>query len=179
MPILLVRSKIASRELSFHCGVSFPFVSSCLFFQKVNVIKKRTNFLTVLMFLLALISSSKQFIVFAFLFAIPWYRKGFKISFKAFFFIGIFGFLLVLLLHATTGRVAGSGNLFQKTLYTINGYLIGGIAAFQLFLDGTMQQNITVDGWVKTGKWIGNVYSGFYYFSKDYSTFFYPLLLNG
>jgi len=171
MPILVVRSKIAANELSFHVGISFPFISSCLFFQNTNAIKKKKGFLIILLFTLAIISSSKQFIVLAFLFSIPWYTRKFKISLFAFIAIGVLGFLMILILHALTGRVAGTGNLIQKTIYTINGYLLGGIAVFQLFLDGVMQSNITTGGWVKTGKWIGNVYSGFYNFYQNRNVF--------
>ncbi len=171
MPILIARTKIASNELSFHVGISFPFVSSCLFYQNLKNYKKYKKFLVALIFLLALISSSKQFIVLAILFAIPWYKKDFKFSFLPILLVFCFGFLLILLLHAVTGRVAGNGNLFQRTIYTINGYLLGGIAAFQLFLDGTMESHITVGSWVKTGDWIGNVYSGFYGFYQSRSIF--------
>lgn len=175
MPILLARAKIASNELSFHVGISFPFVSSCLFYQNFKNYKKYKKLLIVLIFLLALISSSKQFIILAILFAIPWYKKNFKFSLLPILFVFSFGFLLILLLHAVTGRVAGSGNLFQKTVYTINGYLLGGLAAFQLFLDGTMESHITVGGWVKTGDWIGNVYSGFYGFYQNRNIFLLSL----
>lgn len=171
MPILIARSKIASNELSFHIGISFPFVSSCLFYQNLKNYKKYKKILIALIFLLAIISSSKQFIILAILFAIPWYKKDFKFSLFPILFVFAFGFLLILLLHSVTGRVAGSGSLFQRTVYTINGYLLGGLAAFQLFLDGTMESYITVGGWVKTGDWIGNVYSGFYGFYQSRSIF--------
>lgn len=169
LPILEVRSKIAGEELSFHVGLSFPFVSACLFYQNINGIKKNRKFLLVLLFLLAVISTSKQFIVLMFLYSVPWYKKDFKFRFLPFLLIGLFGFIFILILHALTGRVAGSGNLVQKTLYTINGYFLGGLAVFQLFLDGTMEQHITSGAWVKTGKWIGNVYSGFYNFFYEQS----------
>lgn len=169
MPINGIRETLVSGELSFRVGLSFPFVSSCLFYQNLRKIEKNKKFLVFILFLLAFISTSKQFIVLAFLFSVPWYTKNFKCKVLPFVFIGIFGFLLIFILHAFTGRVAGSGNLLQKTLYTINGYFLGGIAVFQLFLDGTMQQHITTGSWVKTGKWIGNVYSGFYSFYQNYS----------
>lgn len=167
MSILAVRAKLAAKELSFHVGISFPFVASCVFFQNIKNEKKYCKFLAILMFLLALISSSKQFIILSFLFYIPWYKAGFKIKLIYIVFTVLVGFLLVLILHAVTGRVAGSGNLVQKTLYTINGYFLGGLAVFQLFLDGTMSQHITTGAWIKTGEWVGNVYSGFYSFYEN------------
>lgn len=166
MSILAVRAKLATKELSFHVGTSFPFVASCVFFQNIKN-QKKSKLLCILMFLLAVISSSKQFIILSFLFYIPWYKTGFKIKFIYISFTILTGFLLVLILHYVTGRVAGSGNLIQKTLYTINGYLLGGLAAFQLFLDGTMNQHITTGAWIKTGDWVGNVYSGFYSFYEN------------
>lgn len=169
MPFLLVRSMIASKEISFHIGVSFPFVSACLFYQNIKNISKYKKFLTVILFFLALISSSKQFIVLAFLYSVPWYTGKFRLKLFPVLLVVMTGFLLFLLLHVVTERVVGTGNLVQKTMYTINGYLLGGIAVFQLFLDGRMQQHITVDSWVKTGDWIGNVYSGFYNFYKERS----------
>ena len=175
MPVLIVRSKIAASELSFHVGISFPFISSCLFYQNKTGINKHKTLLSIVLFLLAAISSSKQFIVLAFLFTVPWYVRGFKLRLWIIAVLGAFGFLLIMLLHALTGRVAGSGNLVQKTIYTINGYLLGGIAVFQLFLDGTMHSHITSGSWVKTGKWIGNVYSGFYSFYRDYNVLWLSL----
>ena len=179
MPILMIRSKIASNELSFYVGVSFPFVSSCLFYENTNNINKNKKFLIIILFLLALISSSKQFIVLAFLYSVPWYKDNFKFRLLPFLAIGLFGFLLILILHTLTGRVTGSGNLIRKTVYTINGYFLGGLAVFQLFLDGVMHQHITVGSWIKTGTWIGNVYSGFYWFYKNQNLLFLTTKIQG
>lgn len=173
-PFLILRSMIAERSISFYISISFPMCASYLFY--LNSIQKNSKSIvvTIVLFVLALLSTSKIFFIIFLLFSIPWYRKNFKLSFKIFFAIFLVGFLSFSLLHIITNRIVGENDsLVKNIVFTMEGYFIGGLAAFQTFLDGTMRNYMSSGGWIRTGKWVGNVYSGFYYLFAEKSYIFF------
>lgn len=173
-PFLMLRSMIAERSISFYISISFPMCACYLFY--LNSIQKNSQsvVVTIVLFVLALISTSKIFFIIFLLFSIPWYRKGFKLSFKIILVAMLIGFSSFSLLHIITNRVVGGNDsLIKNIIFTMEGYYIGGLAAFQTFLDGTMKNYMTSGGWIKTGKWVGNVYSGFYYLFAEKSYMFF------
>jgi hypothetical protein len=175
MPFHEIREKIANRELSLYIGISFPFCCSLLFYMRKKNILTGEKWIILLLILLALISSSKIFIILSMLYIIPWYRHGFKLSLSRILiviFVGVFAFYA---LHLFTGRILNGDKSIVIIIFNmINGYLLGGLAAFQLFLDNTFNSAMTAKGWVRTGEWVGNVYSGFfsYFQEKNYLYFF-------
>lgn len=173
-PFLTLRSMIAERSISFYISISFPMCASYLFYLNLIQKNRQSAIATVVLFVLALISTSKIFFIIFLLFSIPWYRKGFKLSFKILFAVMLVGFSSFSLLHIITNRVVGGNDsLIKNIIFTMEGYYIGGLAAFQTFLDGTMKSYMTSGGWIKTGKWVGNVYSGFYYLFAEKSYVFF------
>jgi hypothetical protein len=169
-----IREMVASRALSFRVGVSFPLVASLLFYMKTMNIRKGQRLVSALLIALAGISSSKIFIVMAMLYLIPWYKKGFKASARLLLFAAAAGVASFAAAHMSRGLISAKSarTLLEIALRQINGYLLGGFAAFQTYLDGRM---ITMDGgWVRTGEWVGNVYSAFYslFHERAYGYFF-------
>lgn len=165
----IFREMIAGGDLSTHVGISFPFICTLIYYQNIYNIKKYRKLTVLQLFLLMCIATSKMFFVLGLLYLIPWYKKEFKIKISYILLIVIGGILFFALVHILTNRVVGSGNIFNKVFYMFNGYLLGGIAIFQTHLDGTLANHVTVHPWVRVGKWVGNVYSGFYSFYHDYS----------
>jgi hypothetical protein len=141
--------------------------------MRVKNILKWQKLVILLIVLLAIISTSKIFIVLSFLYIVPWYKKKFKLNLKLIIVLLTLGLVSFIGIHISRGLIDSEDkkDIMDIAVRQINGYCLGGFAAFQAFLDDKMIIN---DGWVKTGDWIGNVYSGFYsYFNeKKYIYFF-------
>lgn len=176
------RAAFVDEGLSLHIGISFPFCAAAYFLarQQKDAFYMR-SFMFVLLFL-ALISTSKIFIIIAILFLSGFGGSEFKLSTKKLVGILFVGMGLFSLVHIAMDKIAGLGAfpLYQALLFTFSGYLLGGLAVFQLVLDGAYSSApsdslinymmgggkyiITAaneDGWIRTGVWVGNVVSGF------------------
>lgn len=176
------RAAFIDEGLSLYVGISFPLSSAAYFLARQQKDAFYTRIFMFLLISLALISTSKIFIIIAILFVSGFGSSAFKLSIKKFLGILIFGFGLFSLVHIAMGKIAGSNDfpLYQALLFTFSGYLLGGFAVFQLVLDGaysaspsasiitylTGNNNLIItlaneDGWIRTGDWVGNVISGF------------------
>lgn len=105
-------------------------------------------------------------------------------------------------MHIAMEKVAGTDNfpLVVALAYTFLGYFLGGIAAFEMIVSGFFstgyQYSSLIDillnlpsvtpvdsesGWVVTGMWFGNVYSGFaswYEYSPEYGVVIYGFIIS-
>jgi hypothetical protein len=157
-----LREKMGSKEISFYIALSYPMCSASLFY--ININKMHTPYRNIFIWCvitLAIISTSKIFMVLSFLYIIKWYVPGYKIKLLEIVIIIIIGISGFFILHLLTNRIVGTGdNQFHKLLYTFNGYLLGGFASFNLYLDNKLEM-YTTNGWIYTGTWIGNVIAGF------------------
>lgn len=172
---------------SIRVGTSFPLVAALLVYARANRVYN-VKIISALLLLLAIISSSKIFIMLSLLFVIPWYERSFNASFFKVVLILIFSFFGFILLHLLLGKYVGSSNVFYALVFTLKGYLLGGIAVFQDVLNGNIilpdgfylrsflenvpllgfnyQAEIDNNGWFRTGLWFGNVYSAFSYWEE-------------
>lgn len=172
---------------SIRVGTSFPLVAALLVYARANRVYN-VKMISALLLLLAIISSSKIFIMLALIFVIPWYEQSFNASFFKICMILIFSFLGFILLHLLLGKYVGSSNVFYALVFTLKGYLLGGIAVFQDVLNGNITlpdgfyifsflekipllefnyvAEIDNNGWFRTGLWFGNVYSAFSYWEE-------------
>lgn len=179
------REIFLENDLSISAGLSFPFLMGVYYVAEKNNHYKVKKISVILLFILGIISTSKIFIVIMLLYISGFYGKNF--SFKWYKIVKIFvaGCLIFSLLHIFMGKVAGAtgDNFFgvvDGLIFTFIGYLLGGLAVFQLQLDGKYipseyfsnvfyffmnmpVNNSVVEGgdWVNTGEWLGNVKSGF------------------
>lgn len=176
------RAAFIDEGLSLHIGISFPLSSAAFFLarQQKDMFYSRV-FMFFLIFL-ALMSTSKIFMIITILFLSGFGLSTFSLSIKNLLGILFFGFGLFSLIHIAMDKIAGTNDfsLFQALIFTFSGYLLGGLAVFQLVLDGAYGVShsasiityllkgdvffITLaneDGWIKTGDWVGNVISGF------------------
>ncbi len=174
MPFSMLREQVIHEGLSFYVGISFPFVASCLYYQNIYNIKKGRLVLVALCVILAIISTSKQFFVMTLLYAVPWYKKDYKINILYIIVIAFFGFLLFSLNHVLREIGQNHGNFWESNFRTLLGYFLGGLAAFQLHLD-----YVPLSGFVETGEWWGNVYTGFYNFFEDYDWYVLTIKVMG
>ncbi|WEE20399.1 hypothetical protein [Aeromonas caviae] len=182
---------------SIRVGTSFPLLAALLVYSRVNKIYN-IKVVAALLLLLAILSSSKIFIILSFLFIIPWYESDFNASFSkvlSALFLSVLGFML---LHLLLDKYVGSSNVFFALLYTLKGYLLGGVAVFQDVLNGQIvfpsgfylsgflskvpllqysyQPIIDNDGWFRTGLWLGNVYSAFSYWEEIGGIYAFPIV---
>lgn len=176
MPYSVVREMIASRQLSFHIGISFPIVCSVVYFNNINGIKKGEMLIRLLLLGLALISTSKIFIILSLLYCIPWYVKGYKINLKQIVIYASLAFLAFYIFHIILGRTGIGENVFEKLWNTFNGYLVGSLAIFQKFFYG-----YEVRGWQQAGSWVGNVATAFavFYAERSYLIFMLRIAILG
>lgn len=176
------RQFFLENDLSLHVGMSFPFCAGSYFLARYINDKTWERLFLILMFILAIISTSKIFVVLSILFVSGFYEKSFKLNIKKLFIVLSVALIFFFSLHLFMGKIAGQSkfSIFGAVLFTLQGYLLGGLAVFQLqldnaftptdvynslynFLSHTPESVTTVvnNGWVKTGQWVGNVYSGF------------------
>lgn len=178
-----IRESLVDNGISLHVGLSFPLCAAAFFYSRF-ILKKDNYFFLVAMFVLAVVSTSKIFVVLSVLYAIPWYLPKFKLSMTKIFIVCAVGFLFFSLIHIMLGKIAGPQKDGVSALFfTFKGYLLGSIAALQLILDGKfiLPQGIFIDRflgtlpftpydmptydlddiWVRTGDWLGNVYTAF------------------
>lgn len=194
------RQAVLNDNVSLYVGYSFPIVAASFFHAVLSEDKNRFLF-AVLMVLLTIISSSKIFLILTLIFVSGIYRYGYKVSVKSMFIFFVSGFMLFSIMHILMDKIAGLNEypLVVALGYTFLGYFLGGIAAFQmivsnLFSTGVFYSSISGlvlnaptkifvgydNGWVRTGHWYGNVYSGFapwYEFSNQYGVVLYGVII--
>jgi len=154
-----LRNQILNGTFSVHSSIVMALLSSLMYLANIykQSIKKKV-FLAVPIILIAALSTSKMYFVLAILYIVPWYSSNFRVNLNTILFVLFAGFGSFFWLHLVTNRVVGNEqNLIQSLLFTLKGYFLGGLAAFQIIIDGGCMD----DGWIWTGKWVGNVYSAF------------------
>jgi hypothetical protein len=179
--VSLLRELISQSEGSMHVGASFPLCCSMLFYMREKEITKGRKFMIVLIIILAIISTSKQFLLLTFLFLVPWYKKGFKLKITLILPIILIGLLGFMLIHILVGHISLSSinTLSEIVLKQFNSYFIGPLASFQLYLDGLWKGATTgMEGWVKAGNYIGNTHTAFkkYYDDMNFLSFSFYIL---
>jgi hypothetical protein len=180
----LLRELISQSEGSLRVGASFPLCCSMLFYMREKEIIKGRKLIIMLIITLTIISTSKQFLLLAILFIVPWYKKDFKLKITFILLIVFIGLLSFLLMHLLVGHIALSNKdtLLMLFLKQFNSYFIGSLASFQLHLDGRWEAASTgVEGWVKAGSYIGNTHTAFYKYYKNMSIIsfsFYTLAIS-
>lgn len=166
-----LRNQINKGTTSIHSSIGMALLSSLMYLANIyGESTKKKVYLSVHIILLAVLSTSKMYFVLAILYIVPWYVNSFKVNLNTILFVFIAGVGSFFWLHLTTGKVAGnSQNLIQNLFFTLQGYYLGGMAAFQILIDG----NSIGGGWVRTGKWLGNVYTAFsrLFYEKSYALF--------
>jgi hypothetical protein len=160
-------------RVSLHIGISFPLCCSMLFYMRKRNITDCRNIIILCIILLAIISTSKMFFVFALLYIVPWYEREFKLKISIIVAIFLIGFLSFFGLHAATSRMLDDKNVFVAVLRTLNTYLLFGLASFQLSLDGILEIATNSTGWIKAGKAYGNVIAGFQTLFEEKNYFFF------
>lgn len=195
-----LRQGILSNNISLYVGYSFPIVAASFFHAKIS--GRRIKFLfAFLMLILSVISSSKIFLILSLIFISCVYENNYRLKLKHVFVLVVSGFLLFSIMHLLMKKIAGINEypLIVALGYTFLGYLLGGIAAFQmivsdLFSTGVVYSSITdlilnipsqvhmdsSNGWVRTGNWYGNVHSGFaiwYEFNNQYGVVLYGFII--
>lgn len=197
----LFRQGFLDEKLSLHIGISFPIVAAAYFYSQLNRDVVYAKFFGVMLVVLGMVSLSKIFVILSLLFVSGFYKPDFKFSMRMIAFYASIGLLLFSCLHIAMDKLAGDAgdSVFFSIIYTLNGYFLGGLAAFQLvlndqfstgkiygdFISFILQKptNLTQfndNGWVKTGEWIGNVYSGFtpwFEYGKIYGLLLYGILI--
>lgn len=180
-------------NLSLSVGISFPMVAGAYYLSEVVGDLKTKKLLMLMMFVLAAMSTSKIFFVIFIIFISGFYKEKFKFNPVQITFLVFLGFIFFAIIHLLTNRIAGDFDdsflgILEALVFTMVGYLIGGLAVFQSQLNGHFNANIIYDNfllflinkpsivydletvqWVKTGEWVGNVYSGFsnWYFNGE------------
>ncbi|MCG5378481.1 O-antigen polymerase, partial [Providencia rettgeri] len=182
------RAMFIDEKLSLNVGISFPICACALFIAKEEKRKSCIYLFSFLALFLSLISTSKIFIVISLIYISGIYRKEFKFKIRVILFYLILGFLLFSLSHLVLDKLAGGGSILYSLYFTFLGYLLGGFAVFQHVLDGLILEryssfveliardkenvfNQLDSGWIKTGDWLGNVYSGFTPWYNTYGNF--------
>ncbi len=179
------RQTLLDNDLSISVGLSFPFLMGAYYIAEKNNQQKVKIISIIFLFVLGIISTSKIFIVIMLLYISGFYKKNFSLNWYKITKIFVAGFLIYSLLHVLMGKIAGAtgDNFFgivDGLIFTFIGYLLGGLAVFQLQLNGQYipsgyfsnvfnflinmpVNNSMVEGgdWVYTGSWLGNVKSGF------------------
>ena len=179
------RQTLLDNDLSISVGLSFPFLMGAYYIAERNNQQKVKIISIIFLFVLGIISTSKIFIVIMLLYISGFYKKNFSLNWYKITKIFVAGFLIYSLLHVLMGKIAGAtgDNFFgivDGLIFTFIGYLLGGLAVFQLQLNGQYipsgyfsnvfnflinmpVNNSMVEGgdWVYTGSWLGNVKSGF------------------
>lgn len=179
------RQTLLDNDLSISVGISFPFLMGAYYIAEKNNQQKVKIISIIFLFVLGIISTSKIFIVIMLLYISGFYKKNFSLNWYKITKIFVAGFLIYSLLHVLMGKIAGAtgDNFFgivDGLIFTFIGYLLGGLAVFQLQLNGQYipsgyfsnvfnflinmpVNNSMVEGgdWVYTGSWLGNVKSGF------------------
>lgn len=164
-----LRQIVAQGDISFHSGISTALLASAMYYANTYNYKWEIKArIAVTMLGVAVLSTSKMFLVIDTLYILPWYIRDYRIKIKnilVLIFGSIVGFYLF---NGMTGRLAGgTDSVFRNLLYTMNGYLIGGLAIFQRYLDNNIYY--TSPGWIKTGRWVGNVSTAFVYLYQNYN----------
>lgn len=162
-----LRISINNGTVSFHSAITVAWMTSVLYLENFRNGKRMVRtVLSLLIVALAILSTSKMFFVVAMLYVVPWYRPNFQLKPKEILFIvslGLGGFFIY---HVFTGRlVGGFTSTITNTVFTLRGYFLGGLAAFQAFLENEHM----VMGWIRTGRWTGNVYSAFYELFREHN----------
>lgn len=192
-----IREAILSGDNSIYAGITFPFVVGAYYVANCENNEILKKYFSLMVICLALMSTTKIFLVIALIFLSGFYIK--KISFIKSILLLICGFCLFSLIHIWMDKIAGKtdnsiGGLFDGLVFTLVGYLIGGLAVFQLQLDEKFipfvsynniisfvtnkpdeQYILNTGTWIRTGDWLGNVQSGFsswYQFGGSYSSFY-------
>lgn len=166
-----LRSQIVNGTISVHSSIVMALLSSLMYLANIrneNIRKKMQ--IAISMIMMAALSTSKMYFIIAILYIVPWYTYNFKVNLSTILFVVICGVGSFFWIHVVTDRVVGkSQNLVQNLLFTLKGYYLGGLAAFQIVLD----DNYIGTGWIRTGEWIGNVYSAFLslFYEKSYLLF--------
>ena len=179
------RQTLLDNDLSISVGLSFPFLMGAYYIAEKNNQQRVKIISIIFLFVLGIISTSKIFIVIMLLYISGFYKKNFSLNWYKITKIFVAGFLIYSLLHVLMGKIAGAtgDNFFgivDGLIFTFIGYLLGGLAVFQLQLNGQYipsgyfsnvfnflinmpVNNSMVEGgdWVYTGSWLGNVKSGF------------------
>lgn len=198
------RQGFLSDGLSLHVGISFPFVAAAFFASLKFGTKFSQRIFSLMLIVLGVISLSKIFVVIAIFFISGLFVGRRNLDAKSVLYFLLFSLLLFAALHIAMDKLAANQNsdsLLYSVLFTFFGYLLGGLAAFQLVLDGDASTGLVYksilsflthrpdsvalsggsdDGWVVTGNWIGNVYSGFspwFEYFGGYGLAFYGALI--
>lgn len=188
-------------NISLYIGWSFPLAAASYFYAKKNNDNRKKMLFLLVMIVLALVSLSKIFLILALLFGSSIFENDNNISAKKILIIVFLGFSSFALMHILMKKVAGLDQypLIIALGYTILGYFLGGIAAFQMIVTNSFSTGLyypsvldllrntpvhflssTDAGWVKTGNWYGNVYSGFapwYEMNKVYGLAIYGVII--
>lgn len=156
-----IREAIVNKQVSFNSAITLALFCAAIYFANLNnfTMKRKIN-LYIMLIIITVVSSAKMMFVIALIYIIPWYKKDFKLKLNYIINFTLIGIVFFYIFNGLTNRLVGGQNLALRIFNTINGYLIGGIAIFQRVLDGDF---ISYSGWIKSGNWVGNVYSAFYY----------------
>ncbi|SFH67143.1 hypothetical protein SAMN04487861_1026 [Selenomonas ruminantium] len=177
-----LRALINANSVSLHSGITSAMVTSIMFMEYEFFNRKKVRiFIAFTLFFLAILSTSKIFILLAIIYIVPWYTKWYHMGVKQslfMLFIIIGCFMMSQLLLGKVAEIDGSSNAVVSLTYTMMGYYLGGLASFQLFLDGIISSE---PGWVRTGAWLGNVYSAFLslFVEKNYLIFMIKVSMIG
>lgn len=168
------------RAGGFGLGISLPLALCCMYLAKNEMKKYKYTFFLLISFILAILSTSKIFLILVVIFAIGFNSviSKRKIATYGFIIIFIFGLSSVIL-----GKFSSNPNdgIFSAVIDTFKVYLFSGLAAFDLYTNNNylLPDNIllypfrdiigsTINipqtdilPWVNSGVWETNVYTGF------------------
>jgi hypothetical protein len=169
--------------MSSRIGTSMPLVCGAWLLARLSGRIALAWIFGLLTFMLALLSTSKMFLVLALLFAFPTLgREG--LNKKTLVWAGAIGLALFAVLHTALGKVVGEDQgLSSAILTTLKTYLLGGIAGAQLLTSGatSIPENVVwkpyadllpgmydvpatgILPWIQAGDWYVNVYTAFAY----------------
>ncbi len=196
----LLRASIndGSSQASLGVGLSFPICAACAVYAREVSRSYISSLFYGLLLMLALVSTSKIFIILFIFYAYPWHKDN--INFKWIFLSSLlilvgFGVSHFLLEKFSSNPDDG---ILTAILNTFKVYLLGGIAALQIYIKnpdllpgGIMYTGMpeiasifinvpTTDilPWSYFGKWNGNVYTAFAYWINSFG-FISCLIMGG
>jgi oligosaccharide repeat unit polymerase len=180
----LVTPEGSEERLSIGVGFSLPLTLTAWILARSKDKKRESYLLGIISFFLAVITTSKIFIMICLLFSIPINIKIKRISFEKIFKIGIISVFGFALLHIALGKfVESDEGLIDSAYKTLISYMLSGIAGFSLYINNEAQFPVNaiwkpigdifptlidvpesnILPWIQIGDWYGNVYTGLAY----------------
>lgn len=180
----------SEERLSIGIGFSLPLTLTGWILARSKNKKRETYLLGIMSFLLAILTTSKIFILICLLFSIPLNIKTNNIPFKKLLHIALTSLIGFTLLHIALGKfVESDDGLFDSMYRTFISYLLSGVAGFSLYINNEAQfpsnavwksigdfipslinvPESNILPWIQIGDWYGNVYTGLTYWIDGFS----------